>query len=106
MGRNPFSLFWSHLFDRLPQRGHLDRQERPLRRRALIFSLLTLIPLLPQGAPEKIKNAGEPVPVYALATGAALHYQPGRKPAYQGNNDLLATAFEGSSAGPGYSEEV
>ena len=103
MGRNPFSLFWSHLFDRLPQRGRL---ERPLRRRALIFSLLTLITLLPQGAPETIKNAGELVPVYALATRAALHYQPGRKPAYRGNNDLLATAFEGSSAGPGYSEEV
>jgi len=42
MGRNPFSLFWSHLFDRLPQRRQLDRQDRPCRRRALIFSLLTV----------------------------------------------------------------
>ena len=42
MGRNPVSSFWAHLFDRLPQRRHLDRQDRPRRRRALIFSLLTL----------------------------------------------------------------
>lgn len=41
MGRNPFPLFWSHLFNRLPQRRHVDSQDRP-RRRALIFSLMTL----------------------------------------------------------------
>jgi len=42
MERNPFSSFWANLFDRLPRRRHLDRQDRP-HRRALIFSLLTLI---------------------------------------------------------------
>jgi cellulose synthase (UDP-forming) len=40
MERIPFPLFWSHLFNRLPQRRHLDRQDR--HRRALVFSLLTL----------------------------------------------------------------
>jgi hypothetical protein len=42
MERTPFSLLWSHLFDRLPQRRNLDRQDRHRRRRSLIFSLQTL----------------------------------------------------------------
>jgi len=195
MGRNPIPLFWSHLFNRLPLRRHLDRQDR---RRALVFSLLTLsgvyrqrfqgcldpmslffwdtppwhrgltwaqkrhfliimlsclasgvvfpifyaIPLLvyfrdcyllqgyelPYGALslaylmamvlmfrylfyhqepwKQFKMVGGLFPMYTLALGAVLLYPPGRKPAYRGNNDPLATAFEGSSAGPGYSGEV
>jgi len=42
MERTPFSLLWSHLFDRLPQRRNLDRQDRHCLRRSLIFSLQTL----------------------------------------------------------------
>jgi hypothetical protein len=195
MGRNPIPLFWSHLLNRLPQRRHLDRQDR---RRALVFSLLTLagvyrqrfqgcldpmslffwdnppwkrgltwaqkrhfliimlsclasgevfhifyaIPLLiyfrvcyllqgddlPYGALrlayltamvlmfrylfyheeplKQFKMLGSLFPVYALALEAVLLYPPGGKPAHRVNNDLLATACEGSSAGPGYSEEV
>jgi len=42
MERTPFSLLWSHLFDRLPHRRNLGRQDRHRRRRSLIFSQQTL----------------------------------------------------------------
>jgi cellulose synthase (UDP-forming) len=53
---------------------------------------------------KQFKMVGSLFPVYALPLGAALLYPPGVKPAYRVNNDLLATACQGSSAGPGYSE--
>jgi len=37
MERTPFSCLWSHLFDRLPQRRNLDRQDPHRRCRSLIF---------------------------------------------------------------------
>ena len=43
MGTNRLSLCWADLVGRLPQRRYLDRQDRPRRRYALFFSLLTLV---------------------------------------------------------------
>jgi cellulose synthase (UDP-forming) len=43
MRSNGLSLLWAGLLGRLPQRRHLDSQDRSRRSKALIFSLLTLV---------------------------------------------------------------